>query len=543
MIEKPIYAVAVSMAILTQHITQELDLCLITSGRGWIARVSCIRAERGLLMQYILALDQGTTSSRAVLLGHDGHVHGLAQAPFQQIFPKPGWVEHDPNEIWSSQFGVAMEAIAQGNATAESIAAIGITNQRETTIIWDRRTGEPIYNAIVWQDRRTSGFCDQLREQGHERLIQDKTGLVIDAYFSASKIRWILDNVPAARARAERGELAFGTVDSWLIWKLTEGARHVTDVTNASRSMLFNLHTLKWDEELLALLRVPASLLPEVVSSSQICGKSSGLLKGISIAGIAGDQHAALFGQMCMQPGMTKCTYGTGSFMLLNTGEAPVPSKNKLVTTVAWNANGRTFYALEGSIFVSGALVQWLRDELQIIRTAAEIEELAASVPDTAGVYLVPAFSGLGAPYWDQYARGAILGLTRGVNKAHIARAALEGIAFQVTDIIAAMESDSGVPLQELRVDGGAARNNLLMQIQADLLGAPVTRPANPETTVLGATYLAGLAVGYWPDQETIAKQWSIDRQFTPTMSDEDRRERLEGWARAVGRARDWETP
>jgi glycerol kinase len=494
-------------------------------------------------MKYILALDQGTTSSRAVLLGHDGHVYGSAQTPFKQFFPKPGWVEHDPIEIWSSQFGVAMEALAQANIGPESIAAIGITNQRETTIVWDRKTGDPVYNAIVWQDRRTSGFCDLLREQGHEPLIQQKTGLVIDAYFSGSKIRWLLDNVPGVRDRAAKGELAFGTVDSWLIWKLTNGARHVTDVTNASRTMLFNLHTQQWDDDLLALLDIPRSLLPEVVSSSEICAESAGVLQSVPIAGIAGDQQAALFGQMCTQPGMVKCTYGTGSFMLLNTGEKPIASQNKLVTTIAWRLNGKTTYALEGSVFIAGAVVQWLRDELQIIRSAAEIEQLAASVPDTAGVYVVPAFSGLGAPHWDQYARGAILGITRGANRAHVARAALEGIAFQIADIISAMESDSGLPLKELRVDGGASRNNLLMQIQADLLGCPVTRPANPEATVLGATYLAGLAAGYWPDHDTIAKQWAVDRQFTPAIQSAERNAKQAGWRRALDRARSWETP
>ena len=489
-------------------------------------------------MSYILALDQGTTSSRAVLLGQDGRVHGQAQTPFRQIFPQPGWVEHDPVEIWSSQFGVAMEALAQADIKADTVAAIGITNQRETAILWDRKTGEPIHNAIVWQDRRTAAFCDRLREQGNEPKIQEKTGLVIDAYFSASKICWLLENVPGARERANRGELAFGTVDSWLIWKLTGGARHVTDITNASRTMLFNLYTGQWDDELLDLLNVPKSLLPQVVGSSEVCGKSSGVLAGIPIAGIAGDQQAALFGQMCMQPGMVKCTYGTGSFMLLNTGEKPVASRNKLLTTVAWKIDGRTSYALEGSVFIAGAVVQWLRDELQIIRSAAEIEELASSVPDTAGVYFVPAFSGLGAPHWDQYARGTIGGLTRGANRAHIARAALEGIAFQIADIIDAMETDSGVPLKELRVDGGAARNNLLMQIQADLLGVPVTRPSNPETTVLGATYLAGLAVGFWPDQETIAKQWQADRRFIPAIDETERRARHAGWSQALARAR-----
>jgi glycerol kinase len=492
-------------------------------------------------VKYILALDQGTTSSRALLLGQGGHVHGLAQTPFRQIFPKPGWVEHDPVEIWSSQFGVAMEALAQVDAKADSLAAIGITNQRETTILWDRKTGEPIYNAIVWQDRRTSGFCDRLREQGHEALIQQKTGLVIDAYFSGSKIRWLLDNVAGARERAQRGELAFGTVDSWLIWKLTGGARHVTDVTNASRTMLLNLHTQQWDDELLALLEIPRAILPEVVSSSEVCAKTTGSLAGVPIAGIAGDQHAALFGQMCMQPGMVKCTYGTGSFMLLNTGDKPVMSRNKLLTTIAWRVKGRTCYALEGSVFIAGAVVQWLRDELQIIRSAAEIEELAASVPDTAGVYFVPAFSGLGAPHWDQYARGTITGLTRGASRAHLARAALEGIAFQVADILEAMQTDAGVPLKELRVDGGAARNNMLMQLQADLLGVPVTRPANPETTVLGATYLAGLAVGFWPDEESIASQWTAERRFAPAIEEAERLQRQAGWRRALERAGKWE--
>jgi glycerol kinase len=493
-------------------------------------------------MKYILALDQGTTSSRALLLGPGGRVHGVAQTPLRQIFPKPGWVEHDPVEIWSSQLGVAMEALAQADATAESVAAIGITNQRETTILWDRKTGEPVSNAIVWQDRRTSAFCDQLRANGHESLIQQRTGLVIDAYFSASKIRWMLDNIAGVKERAKRGELAFGTVDSWLVWKLTNGRTCVTDVTNASRTMLFNLHTQRWDEELLALFDIPASLLPQIVSSSEVCGKTAGVLENIPIAGIAGDQHAALFGQMCMQPGMVKCTYGTGAFMLLNTGEKPVTSQRKLLTTVAYRLGGRTYYALEGSIFIAGAVVQWLRDELQIIRTAEEIEALAESIPDSGGVYFVPAFSGLGAPHWDQYARGTIVGLTRGTNRAHIARAALEGIAFQVADVLAGMQADSGVALQELRVDGGAARNNLLMQIQADLLGIPVTRPSNPESTVLGATYLAGLAVGYWPDQDTIAKQWTVDRHFTPAIRNEERTQRHTRWTRALERARNWQT-
>ncbi len=491
-------------------------------------------------MKYILGLDQGTTSSRAVLVGPDGRVHGQAQTPFRQIFPQPGWVEHDPVEIWSSQFGVAMEALALAGATADDIAGIGITNQRETAILWDRRTGEPIHNAIVWQDRRTSQFCDRLREQGHEPMIQQKTGLVIDAYFSASKIRWMLDNIAGAHERAERGELAFGTVDTWLIWKLTSGATHSTDVTNASRTMLFNIHSQRWDEELLDLFQIPAALLPQVVESSQICGHTAGVLSGVPIAGIAGDQHAALFGQMCTRAGMVKCTYGTGSFLMLNTGERAVNSRNKLLTTPAWRLRGRTTYALEGSIFIAGAVVQWLRDELQLIRSAEETESLAASVPDSGGVYLVPAFSGLGAPHWDQYARGAIVGLTRGSNRAHIARAALEGIAFQVADVLHAMQADSCVPIQELRVDGGASRNNLLMQLQADLLGVAVTRPSNPETTALGAVYLAGLAVNYWPDEKAVAKHWTADARFDPQISEEERRRRREGWTRALERSRDW---
>lgn len=491
-------------------------------------------------MQYILALDQGTTSSRALLLGQDGRVHGMAQAAFEQIYPQPGWVEHNPGEIWSSQFGVAMDALAQVDASPSSIAAIGITNQRETVIIWDRKTGEAVSNAIGWQDRRTSAFCDRLREQGHEQLIQEKTGLVIDAYFSGSKVRWILDNVPGVRERVKRGELAFGTVDSWLIWKLTGGTRHVTDVTNASRTMLFNIHALEWDDELLALLDIPRSLLPEVVESSGVCGQTAGVLPGIPIAGVAGDQHASLFGQMCTEPGMVKCTYGTGSFMLQNTGNKAVVSKNKLLTTIAWRINGQTTYALEGSVFIAGAVVQWLRDELQIIRSSEEIEALAASVADSGGVYFVPAFAGMGAPHWDQYARGAIVGLTRGSNRAHIARAALEGIALQVADILAAMENDSGVPVRELRVDGGAARNNVLMQMQSDLLDVTVTRPANTETTVLGAAYLAGLATGFWADQETIQKQWVAERRFLPQIGGDERAKRLAGWRRALDRARDW---
>ncbi len=493
-------------------------------------------------MKYILALDQGTTSARALVVGQDGRVHAIAQKPIRQIFTRPGWVEHDPIEIWSSQVEVALEALAHADAKVDSITAIGITNQRETTIIWDRKTGEPVSNAIVWQDRRTSAFCDQLRARGLEPLIQQKTGLVLDAYFSASKVRWMLDNVPGVEQRARSGELAFGTVDSWLIWKLTKGATHVADVTNASRTMLFNLRTQQWDEELLRLFEIPAALLPAVVSSSEVCATAAGVLEGVPIAGIAGDQQAALFGQMCMRPGMVKCTYGTGAFLLLNTGEQPINSEHKLLTTIAWRVDGRTCYALEGSIFIGGAVVQWLRDGLRIIRDAEEIEALAASVPDSGGVYFVPAFSGLGAPPWDQHARGAILGLTRGTTQAHIARAALAGIAFQIADVLTAMQSDSGVHLQELRVDGGAARNNLLMQMQADLLGIPVTRSSNSEATALGAAYMAGLAVGYWPDQETIVRQWEADRQFTPAISEEQRAGQCAAWARALERARNWET-
>ena len=492
------------------------------------------------MAKFILALDQGTTSSRAMLVSEDGHVQGIAQRPFQQHFPKPGWVEHDPLEIWSSQAGVAGEVLARAGATAASLAAIGITNQRETTILWNRKTGEPVHNAIVWQDRRTSGFCDELRKQGHEKLVQQKTGLVIDAYFSASKIRWLLDHVAGVRRAAERGELAFGTVDSWLIWKMTEGRVHATDATNASRTMLFNIHTQQWDGDLLELLEIPDSLLPQVVDSSAVCGETSGILAGVPIAGIAGDQHAALFGQMCTQPGMVKCTYGTGSFLLVNTGAEAVESQSKLLTTTAWRFGGKTAYALEGAVFVAGAVVQWLRDQLQIIRTSEEIEALAASVPDTHGVFFVPAFAGLGAPHWDQYARGTIAGLTRGSNRAHIARAALEAIAFQVGDVVEAMARDARVPLQELRVDGGAARNNLLMQMQADLLGLPVTRPANAETTVMGAAFLAGLAVKYWPDQEGIRRHWKTDRRFEPQIDQRKRLERYEGWRRALDRARAW---
>ncbi len=476
-----------------------------------------------------------------MVIDSSGAVKAIAQRAFQQHYPQPGWVEHDPLEIWSSQAGTGAEALASAGLDASDIAGIGITNQRETTVVWDRATGVPVYNAIVWQDRRTSEFCDSLREGGHSTLIQQKTGLVPDAYFSGSKVRWILENVEGCRSLAQAGKLAFGTVDSWLIWKLTNGRKHVTDVSNASRTMLFNIHTLDWDEELLELLSVPRSMLPEVVDSSAVCGKTEGVLDGIPIAGIAGDQQSALFGQMCTSPGMVKCTFGTGSFMLMNIGEKPIPSRHKLLTTAAWRIKGKTEYALEGSMLMAGAVVQWLRDELQLIRTSPEVEELAATVPDSGGVVLVPAFAGLGAPHWDQYARGTIVGLTRGSNRAHIARAALEGIACQAMDVLLAMQSDSGVPIAELRVDGGAAANNLLMQMQADVLGVKVLRPRNAESTALGAAYLAGLAVGFWENVQAISQQWQVDRAFHPQIADADRIRMLTRWHRALDRARAWE--
>lgn len=489
--------------------------------------------------KFILALDQGTTSSRAMIVDSVGAVRAIAQTPFRQIFPKPGWVEHSPTEIWSSQSGVATAALAKADLTERDIAAIGITNQRETTIVWDRETGEPVYNAIVWQDRRTADYCEALRTSEGE-AIQAKTGLIPDAYFSGSKVRWILENVEGVRERAESGKLAFGTVDSWLIWKLTHGARHVTDVTNASRTMLFNIHTMDWDEELLRLLGVPRSMLPEVVASSGECGITTGLIEGVPIAGIAGDQQAALFGQMCTKPGMAKCTYGTGAFMLLNIGSEPKASQHRLLTTVAWKIGNDVEYAFEGSMLMAGAVVQWLRDDLQMIRSSAEVEELAASVNNSNGVVLVPAFAGLGAPHWDQHARGTILGLTRGSSRAHIARAALEGIALQATDVLEAMQADSGLPLAQLRVDGGAAANNLLMQIQADVLGIEVVRPKNAEATVLGAAYLAGLSVGYWPNKDAIASQWEVDRVFRPEVEAGERSRVRAIWRRALERARDW---
>ncbi len=491
--------------------------------------------------QYILALDQGTTSSRAMVIDAAGNVLSLAQRPFQQIFPQPGWVEHSPTEIWSSQSGVAAEALTRADLTEREIAAIGITNQRETTLLWDRETGEPVYNAIVWQDRRTADFCDALRERGDAALIQARTGLLPDAYFSASKLHWLLHNIDGARRRAEQGKLAFGTVDSWLIWKLTHGATHCTDVTNASRTMLYNIHTLQWDDDLLKLFDIPRSVLPEVVPSSGHCATTKGLLDGIPITGIAGDQQAALFGQMCSAPGMAKCTFGTGAFMLLNTGTQPVTSQNRLLTTIAWQIGDRVEYALEGSMLMAGAVLQWLRDELHMIRTSAEIEALAASVDSSDGVFLVPAFAGLGAPHWDQHARGALVGMTRGTTRAHIARAALDGIALQVADVLEAMQADSKLPLAQLRVDGGASANNLLMQIQADVLGIPVVRPKNAEATAMGAAYLAGIAVGYWKDAESIAQQWQIDRRFDPAMDATARTKVRATWHRALDRSRNWD--
>lgn len=492
-------------------------------------------------MKHILALDQGTTSSRAIVFNHAGSIVSVAQKEFPQIFPKPDWVEHDPGDIWSSQAGVAAEALTKANIGAADVAAIGITNQRETTVVWERTTGKPICNAIVWQDRRTASICDRLRARKLDRMIRRKTGLVIDAYFSATKVQWILQNVKGARARAKAGELAFGTVDSWLVWNLTGGKVHVTDASNASRTMLFDITKGDWDDELPKLFEVPHSMLPEVRSSSEVYGVTTLFGAPIPIAGIAGDQQAALFGQACTKPGMAKNTYGTGCFMLMNTGTKRIASKNNLLTTVAWRIGGRTEYALEGSIFIAGAVVQWLRDGLEFFRSAAEVEALAAGVSDTGGVYLVPAFAGLGAPHWDQYARGTIVGLTRGSTKAHIARAALEGIVLQAMDVLKAMEADAGIKLRELRVDGGASANDLLMQLQADLLNVPVVRPKVAETTALGAAYLAGLAVGYWKSQVDIARQWQADKRFIPAMKPAARNRIAAGWVRALSRAKSWE--
>ncbi|ALS64817.1 glycerol kinase GlpK [Pandoraea apista] len=491
---------------------------------------------------YILAFDQGTTSSRALLFDRDGHVVATAQKEFRQIYPHPGWVEHDPREIWSTQAGVAAEALTHAGVGGSDIAAIGITNQRETTVVWDRRTGEPVYNAIVWQDRRTADFCDALRAQGKEDLVASRTGLRVDSYFSGTKIRWILDNVAGAREAAEAGHLAFGTVDSWLVWHLTGGKLHVTDVSNASRTLLFNIHTLAWDDELLALLGVPRSMLPEVRSSSEVFGHTATSLFSVPvpIAGIAGDQQAALFGQMCLSPGMVKNTYGTGCFMVMNTGSQPQVSRHNLLTTVAWKIGDRVDYALEGSIFIGGAVVQWLRDGLGIIRHSRDVEALATSVPDADGVVLVPAFAGLGAPHWQPRARGTLFGATRGTTAAHVARAALDSIAFQTLDVLRAMEADAGLHVSELRVDGGAAANDLLMQWQADLLGADVVRPKVIETTAAGAAYLAGLAVGFWPDIDTLQRQWQLQQRFSRKLSESDVTRAVSGWQRAVRAAKVW---
>ncbi len=491
---------------------------------------------------YILSFDQGTTSSRAILFDHEGQIHAVAQKEFTQHFPKPGWVEHDAMEIWSTQIGVAAEAVSKNNSTPADIAAIGITNQRETTVVWNKRTGLPIYNAIVWQDRRTADYCDSLKAAGKASMIQEKTGLVIDAYFSGSKVKWILDNVEGARDLAAKGDLCFGTIDTWLVWKLTNGKVHVTDVTNASRTMLFNIHTLEWDTELLALLDIPASVLPTVKSSSEVYGHTNQIFSNreIPIAGIAGDQQAALFGQMCTQAGMVKNTYGTGCFMLMHTGEKAVSSKNNLLTTIALQLNGHTYYALEGSVFIGGAVVQWLRDGLHLIRNSSEIEALAEKVNNTDGVYLVPAFAGLGAPYWNQHARGTIVGITRGTNSSHIARAALESIAFQSYDLLKAMEADAGIPIAELRVDGGATHNNLLMQFQSELVNTKVVRPTMVETTALGAAYLAGLAVGFWKDVEELKAKWKVDKIFSPSIESAERNTHIEGWQRAIKATNNW---
>ena len=494
------------------------------------------------MSHFILALDQGTTSSRSMVFDKQGNIISVAQKEFKQIFPQPGWVEHDAEEIWSTQFGTMAEAVAKANIVMKQIAGIGITNQRETTVVWERSTGKSIYNAIVWQDRRTSAYCDELKAAGHAKAIQQKTGLIIDAYFSATKLKWILDNVPGARKKAENGELAFGTIDTWLAWKLSSGELHVTDVSNASRTMLLNIHTCSWDDELLKLFNIPKNLLPEVKPSSKIYGVTGNIVSDsrIPIAGIAGDQQAALFGQLCTQPGMVKNTYGTGCFMLMNTGEKAITSNNNLLTTIAWKIDDKVEYALEGSVFIAGAVVQWLRDELKIIRTSKDIESLVNHVKDTDGVYMVPAFAGLGAPHWNQDARGTIFGLTRGSNNAHLARASLDSIAYQTYDVLKAMEADSGIHIKELRVDGGATVNNQLMQFQSDILNCKVVRPKITETTALGAAYLAGLAVGYWKNVDDIREQWQIDKSFSPSMNEEKRKELLNGWQRAVKASIAW---
>jgi glycerol kinase len=493
--------------------------------------------------KFILALDQGTTSSRAIIFDHSGNIINTAQKEFKQIYPQPGWVEHDAEEIWSSQYGVMAEAMAKKSISSEQIAAIGITNQRETTIVWDKKTSKPIYHAIVWQDRRTADYCNQLKQDGLSKTIQEKTGLIIDAYFSATKLKWILDNVDGARSKAEKGELAFGTVDSWLIWKLSSGQLHITDVSNASRTMLLNIHTCEWDDDLLKLFDIPKNILPQVKPSSEIYGTSGSIISptsNVPIAGIAGDQQAALFGQLCTQPGMVKNTYGTGCFMLMNTGTKAFTSNNNLLTTVAWKINNKVEYALEGSIFIAGAIVQWLRDGLHLIRSSSDVESLASQVNETDGVYIVPAFAGLGAPHWNQYARGSIFGMTRGSSNAHIARAALESIAYQTYDVLKAMEADSNIGIKELRVDGGATANNLLMQFQSDILQVPVVRPKVVETTALGAAYLAGLAVGYWKSVNDIQQQWQVDKKFIPSMEDAEKNNLLKGWQRAVNASIAW---
>jgi glycerol kinase len=494
------------------------------------------------MAKYILSLDQGTTSSRAIVFDKKGHIVSVAQKEFTQYFPKPGWVEHDANEIWSTQLGVASEAVVKAGLNTFDIAAIGITNQRETTVVWDRKTSQPIYHAIVWQDRRTSDYCDELKKDGSSTIIKEKTGLVTDAYFSATKLKWILDNVGGAREKANRGELCFGTVDSWLLWKLTNGLVHATDVTNASRTMLFNIHSIDWDDELLKLFDIPRSVLPEVLSSSEFYGYTQQVLTGaeIPVSGIAGDQQAALFGQMCLKPGMVKNTYGTGCFMLMNTGDKPVVSKNNLLTTFAWKVNGKVEYALEGGVFIAGAVVQWLRDGLKIIHRSGDVEALVSNVNDNGGVYMVPAFTGLGAPYWEQNARGIITGITRGTTEAHIARAAIESIAFQTMDVLRSMEADSGIPVKEVRVDGGATINDHLMQFQADMLNTRVLRPRITETTALGAAYLSGLAVGFWNDLEELQSYWEPEKVFQPAMSDSQRTTHKIYWNKAIQAALAW---
>jgi len=494
------------------------------------------------MKQYIVTLDQGTTSSRALIINKRGEIKAEAQKEFEQIFPQTGWVEHDPNEIWSSQASVIAEVISEFGINGTNIAGIGITNQRETTIVWDRKTGKPVYNAIVWQDRRTSAFCDKLKAQGLDEKIRSKTGLVIDSYFSGTKVNWILDNVKGAREKAERGELAFGTVDTWLIWKLTQGRTHVTDVSNASRTLMFNINTLEWDEEMLEILGVPRSMLPVVKSSSEIYDNTNTTIfaSKVPIAGIAGDQQAAMFGQMCIEKGMVKNTYGTGCFMLLNTGDKPFVSKNNLLTTIAWKIGDKTTYALEGSVFIAGAVVQWLRDGIELIEKSSEVENLAKTVDDNGDVYFVPALTGLGAPYWDQYARGTIVGISRGTTKGHIARASLESIAYQTMDVLNAMEKDAGMKHSEIRVDGGASNNNLMMQFQADILNAPVIRPKITETTAFGAAYLAGLATGFWSNIDEIKKQWNIDRKFIPEMDQKKASILKAKWKKAVSRSQNW---